>query len=153
MAKDGIRKCPDCNGDSDDLAGVLGVKGDGDCRNCEGTGRVSTLAEGIISTLSFGTTDNDRPCEVCNGTKQCQTCGGEGYEYYYTPNDTDEHQQKTNWSELSSSNYHSKPEKKTWFGIIWDTLEEVAELIYELIRIILMLLFLWVCFSLIKSCF
>jgi hypothetical protein len=67
-------KCPDCDG-LDLGSWGFSEKGNGVCNNCHGTGLASS--DWLVKFATFGTED-DIPCEVCSGTKQCQTCGGKG---------------------------------------------------------------------------
>ena len=94
MGKDSKRKCPDCDYNLSIYA-VLD-KGDGRCRNCDGTGEV---ADPLVEFFTLGVEKGDTTCKVCSGTGQCQTCGGTGYEYYYDDDDNNETENR------SSDNY------------------------------------------------
>ena len=65
-----MAKCPDC--DSVEI-NIFIDKGNGKCSECHGTGLGGALDQFVSSVV------NERSvCEYCNGTKQCQTCGGTG---------------------------------------------------------------------------
>src|ERR1044072_9337778 len=70
------RGCPDCDGMSFNYSPY--EQGDGKCKYCHGTGKLVELEDVASATLM---NDSDISCKHCNGTSQCQTCGGEGYVY------------------------------------------------------------------------
>ena len=60
--------CPDC----DNVGGSF-MQSDGKCANCHGTGE-SNLGLQLLAG-AFG---DKAPCDVCDGSKLCQTCNGTG---------------------------------------------------------------------------
>ena len=64
-----MANCPDCYTDKFD------GRGDGRCAECQGTGRSDFLTVLIEDAAGIKHT---QPCGECNGTGQCQTCGGTG---------------------------------------------------------------------------
>ena len=62
-------KCPDC-----DSIEILSVpeRGDGVCSRCHGDGKK------LLSGLNERITGVPLECDDCNGSGQCQTCGGTG---------------------------------------------------------------------------
>ncbi len=81
MAKNSKRQCPDCYGIELGLEPLFGTKGNGLCNDCKGTG-LDQLGTGIVSFVTLDLLDTEVLCKTCLGKKQCQTCGGCGYEYY-----------------------------------------------------------------------
>ncbi len=77
MAEDSKRKCPDC--ENIDINSLFN-KGNGRCRECDGTGH-DKAAEALVQFGTLGLEDDKISCQTCSGTGQCQTCGGTGYEY------------------------------------------------------------------------
>ena len=73
----GRERCPDCEIDISGFS--FTSKGDGRCRNCNGTGVVN---EPGVEFITLGLEDSEYACKVCSHTGQCQTCGGTGYVYY-----------------------------------------------------------------------
>ena len=90
MAKDSKKSCSDCNGIR---TGWNGVYGDGACSCCDGRGYNTSYIEAVGKAVSLGAlgdpADQDYPCDECSGTKQCQTCGGTGWEHYNEEEDDD----------------------------------------------------------------
>ncbi len=105
MAKDSKRKCPDCNGSE---VFILGTKGDGVCKNCEGSGRVYGPGDMITALINdFSKREKleyGEVCPECSETGQCQTCGGEGYEYY---NDESDDEDKPDYNNNNDDDYNS----------------------------------------------
>ena len=64
-----MANCPECYTHNFDGTG------DGRCAECHGTGRSDFLTVIIEDAAGIKHT---QPCGECNGTKQCQTCGGTG---------------------------------------------------------------------------
>ena len=105
MAKDSSRECPDCDGL--DLGTLWRSKGNGICKNCDGNGK--TLKNLVVAlTAPFLGLDDEETCKICNGTGQCQTCGGTGYEYYNSDNDSSE-------SEDTYSSYSSDSDSSSYY--------------------------------------
>lgn len=78
MAYNSKRECPDCDGT--DMGLFTFSKGNGLCKCCHGNGYANDLNEAISLMLVGERID----CDCCSGTGQCQSCGGSGYEYYYS---------------------------------------------------------------------
>ncbi len=49
--------------------------GNGKCPDCNGSG----LIQNPIDAVSRALADEDQYCETCNGTGDCQSCDGKGY--------------------------------------------------------------------------
>jgi hypothetical protein len=64
-------QCPDC-----ESVAVFSIPpaGNGKCKACYGSGKSSHVLDGMNDLL----TGQVSFCEVCRGTRQCQTCGGHG---------------------------------------------------------------------------
>ncbi len=69
-------RCKNCR--SLDMGTLLISKGDGRCKDCDGTGHDRT-AEALVDFGSLGLVDGKINCETCHGTGQCQSCGGTGF--------------------------------------------------------------------------
>lgn len=69
-------RCKDCR--SIDMAPLLISKGDGRCKDCDGTGHDRT-AEALVDFGTLGLVDGKIDCKTCYGTGQCQSCGGTGF--------------------------------------------------------------------------
>lgn len=67
-----IRACKDCDG-TNYMHGV-GDVGDGNCRDCHGTG-----LEGPLDALGDALTGQSQKCRTCDGSGDCQSCKGKGY--------------------------------------------------------------------------
>lgn len=81
MASKYKKNCRECR-----IAGDSFFPGDEKCRACWGSGKDSIKQFSKIFTdipLGLLGIDNnsDEDCQVCSGTGQCQTCGGEGVVY------------------------------------------------------------------------
>jgi len=72
---EGVR-CPDC--DSVKITPAID-EGDGNCSECHGSGKGGLLDQLIDSFNPFDCDGTD--CWKCDGTGQCQTCGGSGIVY------------------------------------------------------------------------
>lgn len=66
-----MARCPDCYSVKILL---IGDEGDGLCSECYGTGHSQIIFDQLID----GMTGEETECLECNGTGQCQTCGGTG---------------------------------------------------------------------------
>lgn len=74
----GVR-CRDC--ESVDISGWgYPSKGNGRCKDCNGTGNDHDIAA-AITLVTFGLARVNEQCRRCSGTGQCQTCGGTGLVY------------------------------------------------------------------------
>lgn len=72
-------RCKDCQ--SIDLSGWgLTSKGNGRCRECNGSGH-DLATEALVQFFTLGLEDDKRDCNTCYGTGQCQSCGGTGIVY------------------------------------------------------------------------
>ena len=65
-----MQKCPDCEGESFDPE-----VGNGKCAACYGTG----LEQNVLDAFAKSLGGESQVCEVCDGSKRCQTCYGKGY--------------------------------------------------------------------------
>ena len=63
-----MARCPDCESSSD----IFGLIGDGKCSHCHGDG--TSLWSGPNEAFMGESID----CTYCDGSGQCQTCGGSG---------------------------------------------------------------------------
>ncbi len=67
-------RCPDCDGDSEDLTQD---RGNGICSLCHGGGVGGMLDEVADGTNPFGR--GQIHCDNCAGSGRCPTCDGSGY--------------------------------------------------------------------------
>jgi|WetSurMetagenome_2_1015567.scaffolds.fasta_scaffold381415_1 hypothetical protein len=72
------RRCRDCQ--SIDLSLSFTEKGNGRCKECDGTGH-DRHTEALVRFGTLGLENNRYDCKTCSGTGQCQTCGGTGIVY------------------------------------------------------------------------
>lgn len=73
--------CPDCASTNLKISGPVG---NGLCGKCKGKGEYYDETDRVLSVLTLtdiGKDEEDyiKVCEDCNGEKQCQTCGGNGF--------------------------------------------------------------------------
>jgi hypothetical protein len=62
-------QCTSC-----DSVEIFGMRGDGNCSVCHGTGKEQGLGGLGADALGFDRQD----CYACGGSRKCQTCGGRG---------------------------------------------------------------------------
>lgn len=93
MTKSIEKTCPDCNGTESYGFMNMNHKGNGDCKNCDGTGYVTEVFTNALSKITFvgllldENEDFNEPCSICDRTGQCQTCGGTGFVYEQEENE------------------------------------------------------------------
>lgn len=70
MATRERRDCPDCDGPP-----RFSYTPENKCSNCDGTGKIFLPFPELLPG------PDHVKCKICDGTGQCQTCGGAGYQY------------------------------------------------------------------------
>lgn len=103
-----IKNCPDCREPGDFFS-----SGDGICKECWGSGtdwgkQIANIPGDIVlETLGMDDDGSDESCDVCSGTKQCQTCGGTGEIHVDDDNDEDDFDNSVSNESNSDSNSKS----------------------------------------------
>lgn len=69
-----MAECHDCDAPDVGAAVLLKSKGNGVCSHCHGTKISPDFGDNVDAIID----QQDDPCSNCNGTGQCQSCGGTG---------------------------------------------------------------------------
>jgi len=101
MSKEYRHRCPDCLG-LDYFA--IPERGNGICKHCQGEGQIPELVDMFTALVDA---DSIHICPECSGTKQCQTCGGTGFEYYNVYDDDDSYEEAEDSYNDSNDSYSS----------------------------------------------